>query len=221
MIKAVIFDMDGVLVDSERIHYLAYNKLLRKHGKEISKEYFKRKLFGVPAKQNFIKIFSEQGENIDETKSDELAKEKDKYYREISQSELTSFDGATELLKLLRKNGLKTALATSASKENVEMVIKKFGWENYFDAVVTADDVKKGKPDPEIFLKAGKFLGVNSQECIVIEDSKHGIEAAKKAGMKCIAVTTTHKKAELNAADLAIDSVKEIRIEKIRCMDGI
>ena len=105
------------------------------------------------------------------------------------------------------------ALATGASREKLEFILKKFQIKQFFDAIITADDVENGKPDPEVFLKAAQKLGVDPENCIVMEDASNGAEAAKAAGMACIAITSTRGKNQLQKADLVVNSYQELNIK--------
>ncbi len=120
------------------------------------------------------------------------------------------------MLESLIQNNLKTALATAAVKDKVRVVLEITGLNKYFSVVVTADEVSKGKPDPETFLKAAGKLSCKPEECVVIEDATNGIRAAKNANMKCIAITTTHHRAELEEADKTVESFAELTAETIK-----
>ena len=211
MIKAVIFDMDGVIIDSERVHFAAYRKLLEKNGKRITEEQYKP-WFGIQPRvtiRNFLGV-------EDEAKLKEMALEKDQYFREFARKELEPMDGALESLRKIKSYGYKVALATAATWGNTELILDKLFLHDFFDAVVTAADTKKGKPDPEVFIKAAEKLGVIPENCIVVEDSKHGIEAARNAGMKCIAVATTNKPDELTMADKVVKGIGEITLNMLK-----
>ncbi|MBI3034181.1 HAD family phosphatase [Candidatus Woesearchaeota archaeon] len=211
MIKAVIFDMDGVIIDSEPLHFAAYKKVLERHGKTITADVYK-KWFGIQPRvtlRHFLGI-------DDEEKLKELALEKDSYFRESVRRDLKPINGSVELLHKIKSLGYKVALATAATQGNADLILGKLSLGNFFDAVVTAADTKKGKPDPEVFIKAAEKLNAKPDECVIVEDSKHGIQAARNAGMKCIAVATTHKPDELAIADIVVNSIMEIKLSMLK-----
>jgi HAD superfamily hydrolase (TIGR01509 family) len=132
---------------------------------------------------------------------------KSNYFNEVVKERgLKAVQGAKEFLEEVRKLPVKVALATSSRKDKMRMVLAAVGFEHLFDELVSGDEVTKSKPEPDIFLHAAKKLGVTAEQCIVVEDAVNGVTAAKKAGMKCIAITTTHTKELLKDADIVIDS---------------
>ncbi len=211
MIKAIIFDMDGVIVDTKMLHFLAWEKFWGKKGIKHTFDDF-MKNFG---KDNKV-IFSEMYNGISEEEIEVLSREKESYYKEFAKGKIKPSPGAVELIRNLRRNNYPIALATSSPRHAVEFVIGQIKLEKYFDAIVTSSEVKFGKPEPEIFLKAAEKLAVKPEECVVIEDSLHGIEAARRAGMKCIAVATTHKEEELKHADLIRKDLSKVTVEDIK-----
>lgn len=210
MIQAVIFDLDGVLIDSKKLHYLAWKKFWAKRGITHTWKDF-MKFFGMDNKNIFPLIYK----NLSARKIDALGEEKERYYRQIAKGVLHPTNGTVALLESLKKSRYGIAIATSTPKSNISFVLKQTGLKKYFSAVICASDVKRGKPHPEIFLKAAKALGAKPQDCIVIEDSVHGIEAAKAAGMKCIALTTTHKPSELTKADMVVKDLSRLSVRNM------
>ena len=142
--------------------------------------------------------------------------EKEAMYREIYKPYINPVPGLIELLQQLKKNGIPMAIATSGITVNIEFMFNHLPIKEYFKEVVHSSHIKKGKPDPEIYLKTAERLNVNPSECIVFEDALVGIQSAKGAGMKVIALTTTHTKKELAAADLVIKNYTEITIDKMK-----
>ncbi len=120
-----------------------------------------------------------------------------------------------EFIKSLRENGFKIALASSGPGKNIRLILQGLGIENYFDAVVSGEDVTEGKPNPQCFLLAAQKLGITPKDCIVIEDAVAGVAAAGSAGMHCIAITNTHPAEKLKPADLIVDSLEKITIQVI------
>jgi len=210
MVKAVIFDMDGVIVDTEKYHEMAYRRVSDIAGSKINdKEVVKLK--GVTAVEIFQYLFKKH--NIKKNPK-KYALIKDNVYRSFLKN-IRPLPGVLNLLKRLKKKKIKIALASSGSRLNVQFILKKLKIKTYFDAVVNGEQVKKGKPNPEIFLKAAKELKVNPKECIVIEDAVNGVKAAKKANIYCAAITTTFPRSKLKDADIIIDKLSELDIENL------
>ncbi len=207
----VIFDMDGVLADTGPIHFESWVKLGRKLGIEFTKEFFEQ-TFGQKSPTITRKLVSPEA---DEEHIEEWSDFKEKTYREIVRDKLVPLPGVLEILADLKSKGFKLAVGSSGPSENVDLLLTSLKIKYYFDVIITAAEVKKGKPEPDVFLIVAKTLNINPKNCIVIEDAPVGIEAAKRAEMKTIALTTTHNKEELLDADLIINNLTEIGIEDI------
>ena len=183
-LKAVIFDMDGVLFDTEKIYLDVWTKIFNKYGYKMTKEIYCKVI--ATGRENVKKVFKEEfGENLP---IEEMYKEKDIALAKELEKKIPIKNGAYELLNYLRNKRYKLALATSASRERMEKQLRESNFITIFDEVVCRDDVTKTKPNPEIFIKAANKLNVRPEECIVIEDSAAGIEAAYKGNMKSIHV---------------------------------
>ena len=183
-IKAIIFDMDGVLFDTEKIYLDVWTKVFDKYGYKMTKEIYCKVI--ATGRENVKKVFKEEfGENIP---IDKMYKEKDEALYEEIKKKIPIKDGAYDLLKYLKDKKYKLALATSASKERMEKQLNQSDFKKLFDEIVCREDVEKAKPNPEIFLKAANKLKVSPEECIVIEDSSAGVEAAYKGNMTPIHV---------------------------------
>ena len=179
-IKAVLFDMDGVIFDTEREYLKEWNKIFKKYGYEMKKEIYVSVM--GRGRKKVKEIFKENFG--DDLPIEEMYIEKDKMLKEaIENNKVPLKQGALELLEFLKENGYKTALATSAKKDRVKSQVTHAKINNLFDAIVCADDIVNSKPDPEIFLKAAEKVNVKPENCIVIEDSEAGIRAAFNAGM--------------------------------------
>ncbi|MCI5700554.1 MAG: beta-phosphoglucomutase [Lachnospiraceae bacterium] len=189
-IKAALFDLDGVLVDTAKYHYLAWKRLARELGFEFTKE-DNEALKGVSRMKSLDILLSVGGLTFDEETKKQLATKKNAWYVEylegIDESELLK--NVENTLKHLRACGIRTAIG-SASK-NTPLILKKTGLDQYFDAVVDGNDVSKAKPDPEVFLLGAQRLGCAPKECMVFEDSLAGIQAANTAGMFSIYLGST------------------------------
>lgn len=178
-VKAVIFDMDGVLFNTEQIYLDVWTKVFHKYGYKMTKEVY-CEVIGT-GRENVKKVFMKEfGEDIP---IEEMYKEKDELlFRELKKS-VPLKEGAYELLKYLKNQNYKLALGTSALRERMENQLRKANFIDIFDTVVCREDVKETKPNPETFLRASEKLGVEPNECVVIEDSSAGIIAAYKGGM--------------------------------------
>jgi beta-phosphoglucomutase len=208
MIKAVIFDMDGVLIDSVHYHYLSWKRLINQYGKDISEPDFRAKLSGRPATDT-IRILL--GKQVKEEEIEKFASQKETWFRSLMEQDFREVPGATEFIILLKKAKFKLAIATSADKENLAFNMRHLQIERYLDLIMTADHITHPKPHPEIYLKTAEKLGVSLEECIVFEDSKSGVASAKAAGMKVILVMTSHAKEEFSDVELAIKDFTTIR----------
>lgn len=206
-IKAALFDLDGVIVDTAKYHYLAWKRLAAELGFNFTKE-DNEKLKGV-SRRGSLKILLEIGKlSFDEDTMEKLADKKNTWYVEyiskMDESEI--LPGAKDFILRLRKEGVKTALG-SASK-NTPLILKNLGISNLFDVIVDGNMVSKTKPDPEVFLKCAELLNVKPENCIVYEDAEAGVKAAKNAGMKCIGIG---RKDVLTMADAVVEGLHEIK----------
>jgi HAD superfamily hydrolase (TIGR01509 family) len=208
--KAVIFDMDGVMINSEPLWTEFYPMLLKSVGftGKYDEGYMKREMCGRGRKERLGMIKKKFGlkPSLEELCSAE-AKIVTKLYAKVDALEA----GFEKLLKSLRKAGFKTAIASGAPPEIIGFIVKKFSLEKDFDAIVSGDEVAKGKPEPDIFLCTAKKLGIRPEDCIVVEDAPAGAEAAKRAGMKCVLFKRPYVK--VDSADFIIGSFAEFRKE--------
>ena len=207
MFRAVIFDMDGVVIDSEESHILSEKKAFSKYGIKIKSNEL-REYSGTTAKYMFSMLIEKY--NLDAV-PDDILNEKNKWIYDYVKEKAVLFRGFSELVRELKRMKVKTALASSSPKKLVEFVVKNYNLRSVFNAVVSGDDVAKSKPDPEIFLLAARLLGIKPEDCAVIEDAVTGVVSAKSAGMYCIAVTNTFPKEKLKIADLIIRSLEELK----------
>jgi len=204
MIEAVLWDLDGVLVDTARFHYQAWCQLLSELSRGLSEEEFRR-TFGL---RNDLILRDMLGEvSAEEVKR--LSERKEALFRQHAAGRVTPLPGAVELVRHGRDGGRRTALVTSTPRANIDFVLEQVGLTGAFDTIVAAEDVLRGKPDPEGFLLAAHRLGVAPERCLVIEDAPGGIEAARRAGMRSLAVTNTRPRKELTAADAVVDSLND------------
>jgi beta-phosphoglucomutase family hydrolase len=207
MTKAVLWDLDGVLVDTAPFHLQAWQELFQSLGKGFAEADFRR-TFGLRNDAILGDILGD----LRPAEIERLAQKKEELYRQKIEGKVTAIPGAVELLQRLQQRGRKSAIVSSTTRENVRVVLGSLGLEGAFEAVVAEEDASKGKPDPQGFLVAAEKLGVAASECMVIEDAPGGVEAAKRAGMRCIGVTTSRPREGLAAADLVVDSLEEAAV---------
>lgn len=205
--KAVIFDLDGVLVDTSESHRQAWFDLAHKQGYEISDEFFRR-TFGT---QNYQIIPMLAGQDLPAEQIDRLAEWKEQRYRELVRDKLALAEGAVTLLDDLRNNNFLLGIGTSTPRANLDFMLACLDITDCFDAYVTGEDVKNGKPAPDTFLAAAEKLGALPKRCVVVEDAVQGVQAARNAKMPVIALTTTRKREELYQADLIVRNLAELQ----------
>lgn len=206
MIRAILFDMDGVIVDSLHYHYLAWDKMFSDRGGKVS-EHTVLLHEGRNSREILPILIEETKVYIPENEWDDFIDKKREYYRSIVQ--LKYFPMVFETIQELKNRGLKTALVTASARKNMEKAIPE-DKRKLFDVILTAENFRKAKPNPDPYLEAQKRLGVSVNECVVIENAPLGIEAAKNAGMICIAVETTLGREYLTQADFIINSINEL-----------
>ncbi len=198
MRRGVIFDMDGVLVDNRDIHMEAFRILCKKYDIDLPREKL-FSVFGMGNDEIFPILLPKK--LIEEKGIRPLAEEKEAIYRKIFEETITPTPGLVPFLHALKKEGFRTAVGSSGMAANVRFVLEKCHIADCFDAIVNGDMVTHCKPDPEIFLTASRLLGVPPSQCVVIEDSFAGIQAARNAGMAVIAMATTFSKEKLASTD--------------------
>jgi beta-phosphoglucomutase len=205
-IQAVIFDMDGTMVDNTNYQKKAWEGFYKNHNLQFSDEDLRVKFSGKNNRQIFQMVF---GENISTEDINKYADEKESLYRELYAPHIKPMAGFLEFIEKLKQKGIKTAIATTAIKENREFILNALNLDNTFDAIIGYEDVIKGKPDPEIFLTAAQAVQVQPAACIVFEDAPSGIEAAKRAGTRTVGLLTSHTKEELQA-DIVIRNFEDL-----------
>ena len=211
-IMAALWDMDGVLVESASFHYVAWQRVWAEMGITLTEADF-RKNFG---QRNDTIIRDMLGENVKLELINQIGPKKEVYYREAVSGNVEPLPGSIELLKALGESGFRCALASAAPRANVELILSELGAFPLFDALVTYEDVTRGKPDPQVYLLAGQRVHAPPERCLVLEDAVAGVQGAKAAGMACLAVTSNHPRQALAQADLIVDSLTEVSPETIR-----
>jgi len=192
----VIFDLDGVLVDSSAFHRESWRLVGRERGFEMSDEFFWR-TFGMPNRQILPMLF---GDELSEEAMLELSERKEEVFRSLAAGRIRALPGAIELVRAVTAERLPIALGSSTPRSNIEAILAALGIRSDFTQIVCADDVVEGKPHPEVFLKAAATLALPPQDCVVIEDAVVGVDAARAAGAACLAVATTHAADKLRHA---------------------
>jgi len=209
--RAVIWDMDGVIADTAPYHFKAWQHVFQKRGVNFTEADFRRN-FGQRNDTIARKVL---GEDLSASEVDAITSEKEKNYRHRVKQNIKPLPGAVALIKSLKEHGFSLALASSAPTENIQLILKGLDISDCFHAIVWGREVAESKPSPHGFLLAAKKLGVVPKNCIVIEDAVAGVTAAKRADMRCLAVTNTHPKASLAEADLVVDSLEEITVDNL------
>jgi HAD superfamily hydrolase (TIGR01509 family) len=201
----VIFDMDGVIVDSEPYSVQALVDILRQYGVEPTEDDLRRS-YGRRIRDDFVDYFSRYGVAADVYTA--IAHKHARYYH-LAAGHLQPFPGVMPLLRRLRDQGYRLALASSGDRVKVAFGLQALQLNGMFEAIISGDDVTHSKPDPEIYLTAAQRLGIPPIECVAIEDAPAGVEAAKRAGMRCIAVTNSVPREQLRKADLIVASLTD------------
>ncbi len=215
MIKTVIFDMDGVIVDTEPVHHYAFNEHFRELAIEVSPEMY-ASFTGNSTKNVYQRLKESFGLDHD---IDELINAKRQIFNEAfdKKEDLDLLQGVHDLIQDLYNNGMQLILASSSAKVTIERIFRRFGLHKYFTHIISGEDFPKSKPHPAIFLKAVELSGMPASECIVIEDSTNGILAAKAAGIFCVGYDSLHSKMQdYSKADRVIADFHELDYEKIK-----
>lgn len=210
-LRAVIFDLDGTLIDTESLWDVAMTGLLKeKYGKEFD-PHSKSLMMGVPGKESteiFMGLYGLTG-NVDEIKD----LRKSYYIGTREQLGVKPMPGADALLKNLHAAGIPMAIATSESRKRTEETVERLGWKDFFSVIVVSEEVKHGKPAPDIFLEAARQLKCRPEDCVAVEDAPAGVESAKAAGMKVLGVRDARYQTDLSKADRVVDTLEGIRIK--------
>lgn len=213
MLKAVIFDMDGVIIDSEVLHHSAYHKMFKDVNANVSDA-----LYESFTGQSTLNVCKQVCEHFKLEESPEtLVALKRKHYEYIFENDKTFdlIEGVLSLIQDYHKNGLTLVLASSASMPSIDRIFKRFDLNSYFKAKFSGADLKASKPHPEIFIKAAEATGYGKNECMVIEDSTNGIHAANAAGIFCVGFDSIHSEnQDYSTADKVITDFEAITYDK-------
>jgi HAD superfamily hydrolase (TIGR01509 family) len=215
VIKAVFFDMDGTIVDSEDVHTAAVQETIKKNvGIDLTREEIEEYV-GLSYSQKLKRIFKKRNIQADIFRLDKLAVEKS-----VELSDLVKkIEGSEEVIQNIKSN-FKVAVVTGSSREQANAILESSGLKENFDTIVTSSDVSRNKPYPDSYLLAAERLEVESQQCAVIEDSETGIKASKGAGMYCIIVKNRfNKDQDLSGADVLVESIDKITVDLIKSLE--
>lgn len=209
---AALFDMDGVIVHTNPYHKKAFKIFLDKHSVSLTDEELKEHVYGRTNAEIFPYIFKDE---YTPEKGEEWANEKEALFRDLYKKDVEPVSGLLNFLDELKRRDIKAAVGTSAPKENLDFIMEALDLRKYFNAFLHSADVTNGKPDPEIYLKAADRLNTDPDFCVVFEDSVAGVKAGLTAGMKVVAVATTHSPEEFEGADLVIQDFEDLTVERV------
>jgi len=221
MLQAVIFDFDGVITDSETLHFHALNKALAQFNAEITTEDYYKDYLGLNDLECFQLISEKNRLKLDSNQIKVLAKKKNQIFEKLAKTETKIISGVSELLQMLRETKITMAICSGALLSEIKLILEYGGLEQFFEVIVSSDQVKKGKPHPEGLLLTLERLNkkerrpISANECIVIEDSRWGLEAAKEAGMHTIAVTNSYTAEQLSMAEKIVTNLNELAINDL------
>ncbi|MDB5003365.1 MAG: beta-phosphoglucomutase family hydrolase [Mucilaginibacter sp.] len=212
---AAIFDMDGTMVNNTPYHLKSWQTLFKKYGlSDLQPQTYYTKISGIPIIDTLKSLFA----NADEATLRSLLKEKEGLYREFYAPYIAPINGLENLLIELKEAGFKLAIASSATMDDIDFVLNHVPVRQYFDVIIDGNRVSKGKPNPQIFLKAAADLNILPQDCVVFEDSLAGIKAANAAQMKVVGITTGQTADKLQPSNLVITDFTELTVEKLEAL---
>lgn len=203
----VIFDMDGVLVDSAEAHFQSWQRLGRQQGVQLTQEQFSA-TFGRQNRDIIPLLFGE----VSEPALREMADRKERIYRDLVRANPPIVEGAIDLVVSLHEAGAQLAVGSSGPRANIDLILEAMGVQDQVRVVVSSDDVSRGKPDPQVFSMACNRLGLPSRHCVVIEDAPSGVEAARAAGAHCVAVLMHHSRESLKRAHRIVEKIADLRV---------
>ena len=216
MLRAVIFDFNGIIVDDEPIHFQLFQKVLGEEGIPLSKEAYYARYLGFDDKGAFAAAYRENNRPLGDHELAPLIERKAIYYQQAIRSQVAIFPGVKKLIGELSGN-LPLAVASGALRHEIETILSSAGLLQCFAVIIASEDVERGKPAPDIFLKAltqlnvgGNKPPISATECLVIEDSKEGIKGARRAGMKCLAVANSHPVELLREANAVVETLEHV-----------
>ena len=222
MLKVVIFDFDGVISDTEPTHLQAFNTVLAEYDIEISETEYYKDYLGLNDYEAFKEMAGAHDLQLKDEETRDLIAQKGKIFEELVKSHNNIIDGTTEFLEMLKQNNIRMAICSGAVRSDIDAILSGTGLPDFFEVIVTADEVKESKPDPAGFNMALQKLNENQDnkispvECIVVEDSPWGLEAARRAGMHTLAVTNSYPADELQTAEKAVTSLGKVTLSELQ-----
>ena len=217
MLYGVIFDMDGVLIDSFEPHKRSWQQMARERGVKMTDEQFAA-TFGRTSRDIIRRLWNE---GVSDEQIRQMDDRKEALFRDLLREHLPAMPWALELIDDLTAHGFKLGVGSSGPPENVNLVVDGLGLKDRLTGIVTGMDVTRGKPDPQVFLLAAERMKIDPARCAVVEDAVHGITAARRAGMTAVALTGTAPRAAFAQADLVVDSLTELGAARLaRLIDG-
>ena len=220
MLKAFIFDFDGVIVDTELLHLSAFQEILKDFHVSLAREEYYLKYLGMDDRDCFRTVLAEHNITFDTHMIDNLIQKKTEYFMENVKKGISTYPGVVEFIKKIQHN-FPLAIASGALRHEIETILEGLDIRRAFRIIVSSEDVEKSKPDPEIFLRALQGLQeiskrpIRPEECAVIEDSVAGIAGARRAGMYVIGITNTYTAMDLRMAHIVIESLEDLDLERI------
>jgi beta-phosphoglucomutase len=211
-LRAAIFDIDGTMIDNNKFHLQAWREYLQNIGKEISDEEYKENISG---RTNHDAVEYIYGRKMSKPEAETFYLEKEKIYRRLFAPVIKPIEGLEYLLEQLHRQNIVMAIATSGIMVNIDFMFQHLPIRQYFKEIIYSKHVSKGKPDPEIYTVTAEKLGMEPNACIVFEDSLAGVQSAKSAGMKVVALTTTHSPKELHEADKIVKDYTELSVDML------
>src|SRR3989344_909055 len=211
LIKAVIFDMDGVISDTQVLHSKTEEAILNDYGISISADEVTRRFAGSTDKEMFRTIFADYKK--EPANLEEMVEKKWRTITDFAKGNVREVPGTREFIDKLHSKGFKLAVASASRKTFIDLVLNELKINSKFHVIASSEEVAKGKPDPAVFLLAAERLRVLPEECVVIEDGLNGMTAAKRAGMRCIGLTTTHGERHEYPADILVKNLLDVPME--------
>ncbi|MHC4517354.1 MAG: HAD family hydrolase [Planctomycetota bacterium] len=221
MLGAVIFDFDGVVTDSEILHFRAFNVVLAQYGFQFTRRSYYQDYLGLTDVDCYKALISEGRLRVEEMRINDLVQQKTRVFAKLARTDGSIIEGVREFLDMLTAASIPIAICSGALRAEIELILEDAGLRNLFDVVVSAEDVTRGKPDPEGFLLALQRLNetvvvpITPGQCIVIEDSHWGLRAGKAAGMRTIAVTNTYDAEQLTTAEKVVDRLSNLTMDDL------
>jgi beta-phosphoglucomutase len=217
MIRAVVFDFDGVLADSEPLHLAAYQEVFSSLGVELTRVDYYDSYLGYDDEGVFRKLAATHGWRLDDTRLAALIAEKSRVFEHALSRTDVLYDGAARCIERLAE-GFPLGIASGAFRHEIERILERARLRHYFRFIVAAGDTPAGKPSPDPYVRAAELHGAAPSSCLAIEDSRWGIESAKAAGLKCIGLATTYPASELTGADCIIQALDELDTQMLESL---